>query len=287
MTRLFLVRVPLKLQPFTSWALRQGYLKSPPGDGSGRPRSVDIGYAVHAVLTGLFGTDAPRPFCWPSLGQRERRRISHSNNGLGSKIDVLGYARHPIERLKAFVDQDKFGLSEVVDWECARSKSMQGNWRDNLQLCFDLRACPVRRLMTPLAVPYGSSHENRTFSKGSEVDAYQVAAVRALERSEAKPTRDQAYIHWLTERLTAKSGSATAVSVMPNSVTVTSYRSVRLLRRPRRSSGGRTASWLTRPAVRFSGVLEIHDSEAFADLLTGGIGRHCGFGFGMLLLQPA
>jgi CRISPR system Cascade subunit CasE len=39
--------------------------------------------------------------------------------------------------------------------------------------------------------------------------------------------------------------------------------------------------------VRFSGVLEVADGEAFNRLLASGVGRHGGFGFGMLLLKPA
>jgi CRISPR system Cascade subunit CasE len=36
----------------------------------------------------------------------------------------------------------------------------------------------------------------------------------------------------------------------------------------------------------FSGQLQVNDGDAFARLVTSGIGRHRSFGFGMLLLRP-
>ena len=41
------------------------------------------------------------------------------------------------------------------------------------------------------------------------------------------------------------------------------------------------------PDVTVDGTLEIIEPEAFANLLIRGVGRHCAFGFGMLLLRPA
>jgi CRISPR system Cascade subunit CasE len=34
------------------------------------------------------------------------------------------------------------------------------------------------------------------------------------------------------------------------------------------------------------GALEVRNSEAFANLLARGVGRHVAFGFGMLLMRP-
>ena len=59
-----------------------------------------------------------------------------------------------------------------------------------------------------------------TFCKGKEVDAFQVAAVRARDSSEPIPSRDQIYIEWLNERLTAQSDRPQAVFLVPNSVRV-------------------------------------------------------------------
>ena len=35
-----------------------------------------------------------------------------------------------------------------------------------------------------------------------------------------------------------------------------------------------------------TGTLTVTDPQAFAALLSGGVGRHAAFGFGMLLLSP-
>ena len=288
MTDLHLIRLPLELRDFTSWALHRRYLQTPPGDGSGRPRSAEIGYALHAALAGLFGGHAPRPFVWPPVGQRERQgAFFHAATNRAGLMDLLGYAHAPMETLETLAQLDNSGLSAMIDWERAGSKPMPTHWPKDLRLRFDLRACPVRRLMYPLVTPYKSKHRATTLSKGKEVDAYQLAAIRALERGERSPTRDETYIEWLAQWLSAKADRPQVVSLIPGSVRVESYRSVRLLRRPRNVNGNRYAQWLTRPDVHFTGLLEITEPLAFLDLLARGIGRHCGFGFGMLLLRPA
>ena len=74
--------------------------------------------------------------------------------------------------------------------------------------------------------------------------------------------------------------------LVAGSVRVRSYRSARLLRRPR-DGNGRVPRWLTRPEVWFSGQAEVVDGAGVPEFLARGIGRHCGFGFGMMLLRPA
>ena len=202
-------------------------------------------------------------------------------------MDLLGYARVPLETLETLARLDNKGLSTMIDWERAGSKPMPTHWPKDLRLRFDLRACPVRRLMNPLVTPYNSKRRTTTLSKGKEVDAHQLAAIRALERGERPPTRAETYVEWLAQWLAAKGDRAQVVNLIQGSVRVESYRSVRLMRRPRNFNGNRSAQWLTRPDVHFTGLLEIAEPGAFLDLLAGGIGRHCGFGFGMLLLRPA
>ncbi len=167
------------------------------------------------------------------------------------------------------------------------SRPMPTRWPKNLRLRFDLRACPVRRIMKPLTTSERPHLPATTLSKGKEVDAFQVAAARALDTSEPILARDRIYIEWLVERLAPQPERPQAVALVPGSVRVDAYRSVRLLRRPRSTSGYRSRQWLTRPDVRFTGLLDITDPAAFPALLAGGVGRHCGFGFGMLLLRPA
>ena len=287
MTNVHLVRLPLDLRAFTGWALDRRYLDTPPGDGRGRPRDAEIGYALHAALAGLFGTQSPRPFTIPPAGQRERRSTVVGPEPSVGVLELFGYASAPVDTLRTLAHLADDDLRAIIDWDEARSKQMPTRWPKNLRLRFDLRACPVRRIMKPLTTRPRPNLPVLTLCKGKEVDAFQVAAVRARDSSEPIPSRDLIYIEWLKERLAPQPDRPQTVLLVPNSVRVDAYRSVRLLRRPRAEYGHRSTQWLTRPDVRFSGLLEIADPEAFSALLVSGVGRHCGFGFGMMLLKPA
>ena len=202
-------------------------------------------------------------------------------------IDVLGYACTPAETFRALAQLATDELQVMIDWDGIRSKPMPGKWPQNLRLRFDLRACPVRRIIKPFTTRKRPNLPAVTFCKGKEVDAFQVAATRAQDGGEPIPTRDRIYIEWLAERFATQPEQAQAVALVPDSARVESYRSVRLLRRPRGTNGGRSPQWLTRPDVHFTGLLDIINPAAFPSFLTRGVGRHCGFGFGMLLLKPA
>ena len=284
MTDLYLVHLPLNLREFTTWALGHRYLDTPPGDGRGRPRDTEMGYALHAALTGLFGVQSPRPFAIPAMGRRGRRLTALESRG--GRLDLFGYTRVPVDTLQSLAQLAADELRATINWEGARSKPMPSRWPKDLRLSFDLRACPVRRIMKPITTPERPNLPATTICKGKEVDAFQVAAARASARGEL-PTRDQVYIEWLKERLVPRPERPQAVALVPNSVRVEAYRSVRLLRRPRGENGRRSPQWLTRPDVRYTGLLDIVSPDTFSDLLASGVGRHCGFGFGMLLLKPA
>ncbi|MDE0164196.1 MAG: type I-E CRISPR-associated protein Cas6/Cse3/CasE [Bryobacterales bacterium] len=286
MADLHLVRLPLNLREFTAWALGRRYLDTPPGDGRGRPRDAEMGYALHAALSGLFGVQSPRPFAIPLASRHERQRAAAASGSPGGMLDLLGYTRAPLETLRSLVQFADDELRTTVNWEGARSKPMPSRWPKNLRLRFDLRACPVRRIMKPLTTREYLKLQPTTFCKGRELDAFQVAAARRPPRSEP-PAREQVYIEWLEERLASQPERPQAVALVPNSLRVEAYRSVRLLRRPRGENGRRAPQWLTRPDVHFTGLLDITSPDTFSDLLARGVGRHCGFGFGMLLLKPA
>lgn len=281
MSDLYLVRLPVDLRRFTAWALRRRYLETPPGDGRGRPRSPEIGYALHAALAGLFGAQAPRPFAVPPVGQRERRRSGRR----GGVLNVFGYAAVSVDRLRTLSQLADDELLGMVDWQAARSRVMPTAWPRNVRLRFELRACPVRRILKPFTTLGRRGLQPVTRRTGSEVDAFEVAAARA--NGSGMVARSRIYIDWLVERLESQDAGRQAVALVANSVRVDAFRSVRLLRRPRGLNGARSPQWLTRPEVRFSGLLDVADSEAFSLLLARGVGRHCGFGFGMLLLRPA
>lgn len=285
MIALHLVQTPLRLRAFTKWALGRGFLRVPPGDGTGRPREPDPGYALHAALAGLLGERAPRPFSLPA-GEAGRR-----NWGSASDIvPVLGYSELDGDGLATLAQVAKDEFQELFDCDGLRAKPLPTRWPQGLRLGFDLRACPVRRRKAdlPFATNIRSTvRETVTFSGGGkEVDAFQLATVRAEQQGKPTPRRDEVYAEWLRQRFVARRDDQAPLSLVEGSVRIRSYRSTRLLRRPR-NGNGRSPCWLTRPDVWFSGQVTVTDGSAVPRLLAGGIGRHSGFGFGMMLLRPA
>ncbi|MDE2769337.1 MAG: type I-E CRISPR-associated protein Cas6/Cse3/CasE [Chloroflexota bacterium] len=288
MTQVYLVQAPLRLRSFTRWALDRRYLSVPPGDGRGRPREPDLGYALHAALTGLFGEHAPRPFTLPpDRGGRHGSRLG----GRGTDVvPVLGYAKADQRRLAALASLAREDSRQIFDCDALRVKPLPANWPAGMRLGFELRACPVsRRLAKRPFTTNMSSPANRQVlysQRGREVDAYQLATARAGECGDPMPRRDEVYAAWLRERFAGSRDRPPAFSLVAGSIRVQSFRSTRLLRRPH-DGNGRSARWLTRPEVWFSGEIEIADGGRVAESLLTGIGRHSGFGFGMLLLRPA
>lgn len=288
MTQVYLVQVPLRLRSFTRWALDRRYLTVPPGDGRGRPREPDLGYALHAALTGLFGEQAPRPFTLPpDGGGRHGARLGGLDRDV---VPVLGYAKADEERLAALAGLARDHFREIFDCDALRVKPLPTNWPGGMRLGFELRACPVRRRLAkrPFTTnTSGAAHRQVLYSqRGREVDAYQLATARAGECGDPVPRRDEVYAAWLGERFAGSPDRPPAFSLVSDSLRVQSFRSTRLLRRPH-GGNGRSARWLTRPEVWFSGQIEVADGGRVAESLLTGIGRHSGFGFGMLLLRPA
>ena len=285
MNGLHLVRLPLNMRTLTAWALHRRYLDTPPAAGA-RPRDAELGYALHAALTGFFGEQAPRPFAMPPLGHRERRNTRTAPDTV-TTTDLLGYARAPLKTLRTLAGLAEDDLQPIVDWERARSRPLPDRWPAKLQLRFELRSCPVRRVSKPFTTTGTKTIPPTTFREGLEVDAYQIAVARALEEHQAPPPRGRVYIEWLEKRLAGRPGEPPAVRLLTESVQVEAFRSARLLRRPANRNGQRSPHWLTKPDVRFTGLLDVADPTGFGKMLARGVGRHCGFGFGMLLIRPA
>ena len=285
MTPLHLVQAPLRMRAFTQWALDRGFLSVPRGDGQGRPREPELGYALHAALAGLFGGRAPRPFCVPPAnGGRRRAPLGDSADAL----PLLGYSaldREGLSALAEFADQE---FRDLFDCDSLRTRSIPAEFPQGLRFGFDLRACPVRRRKPslPFTTNLRSKARKVTYSSGTEVDAFQLATVRAEHEQQPIPRRDEVYAEWLREKFAGTSDRPSPLRLVEESVRVRSFRSTRLLRRPR-NGNGRSPQWLTRPEVWFSGQVEVVSGSAVPAFLSRGIGRHCGFGFGMMLLRPA
>ena len=154
----------------------------------------------------------------------------------------------------------------MIDRDGIRSKPMPAKWPQNMRIRFDLRACPVRRLMKPLTTRERPELPATTFRKGKEVDAFQVAAARAQDSGEPIPARDRIYIEWLAERFATQPERAQAVVLVPDSVRVESYRSVRLLRRPPGTKRGPLCPMAHATGCPLYGLVGHHRSNGFSGL---------------------
>ena len=270
----YMLSLPVDARRLFAFARDQGLLRrsAPGADGA------DTGYAVHALFAALFGALGPRPF---SLDDRQ---------GLvprpGGRLRVLAYARAALpdlrRRAERFAEPDAY---RAIGWEEAADKPMPAAFPDGLALAFEVRACPVTRL----------GRDSFGHRPGAEIDAYEAACLRAARAlgapdarlpAEAKPDRQAVYRDWLAARFAA----AGAATLDPDSVRITALRSSRLFRRGRRDGGtgeARASKLFQRPDVVFAGRLRVADPAAFGAWLIRGVGRHCAFGFGMLLLRPA
>jgi CRISPR system Cascade subunit CasE len=119
---------------------------------------------------------------------------------------------------------------------------------------FDLRARPIRR-QTPA-------------QGGGERDAFQLPDEAGVGAG-AEADRAAVYHRWLTDRL----GQAADL----HNTRMSTFRRSRVVR------GGRG---IDGPDATLQGTLTVRDEAAFAALLARGVGRHCAYGFGMLLLRP-
>ncbi len=216
--------------------------------GHGLATGEDFGYAAHAWLAATLGDLAPKPF-----------RLMENRHGLR----MLGYTQQPIEALiehaRTFAVPD---AANVCDWSAAAGKGMPDTWQTERRLGFELRACPVSRAER-------------------ERDVFLVAVSRAEEAGIEVPSRPQVYAEWLTNQL-SKDGAA---KIVGNTIDLIGFQRMRSQRIARTASEAKRQI-VERPDALFSGEITIGNSDAFARLMSRGVGRHRAFGFGMLLLRP-
>lgn len=216
--------------------------------GHGKLVDDDFGYAAHAWLAATLGELAPKPF-----------RLLENRQGL----HMLGYADQSSEALhdhaQTFAEPNALN---VCEWSAAASKSMPMDWQSGRRLGFEVRACPVSRAER-------------------ERDIYLVAVSRAQEAGTEAPSRPQVYMEWIAHQL-AKEGAAQVKSA---EVELIGFQRVRSQRLSRATEGSKHRA-IERPDALFAGELTIENPDAFARLLSRGVGRHRAFGFGMLLLRP-
>lgn len=209
----------------------------------------DFGYGIHAWLKTAFGNLAPRP--WRLLADRKR------------PPRMLAYSRAPaealVERLHAFAEP---AAQAVCPPENIAGKAMP-HWTADRKLGFELLCCPV----------------GRKARQKTEKDIFLLKADHAAPEDEPLD-RAGIYGDWARERL--QRDGATQVE----RIALQGYRRVGQQRKRQAPPGQRAVARLERPEAVMSGVLRVGDPQAFERLLARGVGRHCAFGYGMLLLKP-
>jgi len=213
----------------------------------------DIGYALHALLHAAFGERAPQPF-----------RYLNAQQGL------LAYTRLSAAELAqcaALADPDvaaALGLGQTARHAGMNARPFPLHWSVGHVLGFEVRVRPVIR-------------EGKS---GRERDAF----LAALESPRITGLdRGQVYVEWLRELLTRQGGAELV------DAEVTRYQLLGVTRKTSKGSrqAVRQSRMVTGPDAVLAGHLRVTNPQAFAQLLSVGVGRHRAFGFGMLLLRSA
>jgi CRISPR system Cascade subunit CasE len=227
------------------------------------PRQEDLGFLVHRSLAGLFGEGAVQPF-----------RVLDDN---AREVPVLGYTRTEERELReyaaTFAEPAHYA---ACAWDRFASKPMP-DLAPGRRLGFELRACPVVRLGGEREVS-GKNGKPLRYPAHSELDWWEHRRFfgEGDATAGAELDRRTAYADWLRARLCGAADLGT--------VRLVGFRRIRLVRRDHGSP--RKARTLERPDALLRGDLVVRNGDAFRRLLTRGVGRHCAFGFGMLLLRP-
>lgn len=211
----------------------------------------DYGYALHALLQATFGEAAPKPF-----------RYLDPHRGL------LAYTDIDRDHLRDHAGLAAPDVARALGLDALDARPFPTAWRPGQRLGFEVRIRPVVRC-----------------NDGRERDAY-LHAIEPLPRSGGldrdHPQREDVYRDWLAHHMTADGTARLLDTAME------AFRLTRVLRQGTTDGAGRRkARTPAGPDVLFTGQLEIGDGDAFARLVSRGIGRHRSFGFGMLLLRPA
>lgn len=244
---------------FARWAAAHRFLPN---------RGHDLGYALHAAFKAALGNLAPRPFYWRETATNSVELIGYVQTSAAELKEAISLA-NAISELRHALGLDRFDARDMPD-----------DWRAGRCLSFECRVRPVVRRWQGLdGQIVRSSIEG---ARQVEVDAAAAAcaATEQLGMAEAdRPTKEAAYAGWLAKRFEA--GGATL-----SQCRILSARRSRVLRRPKGDEDLRRAHTSEGPDVVCRGGLEISDPAAFAHLLAHGVGRHCAFGFGLLMIAP-
>jgi CRISPR system Cascade subunit CasE len=213
----------------------------------------DLGYTLHALLHAAFDEQAPQPF-----------RYLDAEQGLlaYTRLDATG-----LMQLSALADPDvaaALGLGQTCQNDGISVRAFPTQWAVGHTLGFEVRVRPIIR-------------EGKT---GRERDAFLAAAEKAQGST---LDRGEVYMQWLRDLL-ARQGGAELMDAR-----MTRYQQLGVTRKSQKGSADdvRQSRLINGPDAVLAGHLRVTNSQAFAQLLASGLGRHRAFGFGLLLLRPA
>jgi len=235
---------------------------------------TDTNYLVHCALGELFGDDAPKPFFVD-----DDPRSAAETAGASRRVRVLGYATTSGDALQQAAKLDASPtVYEICDWDRFAAKPMPDSFPEEMDLRFELRACPVVR-KSSAGSSTARNGDARSWDAGEELDAF---LSRAWENPDEDLSREGVYRDWLHRQFNIRGGA----EVDEGSIQMTRFSIERMTRRTHRNGNGdRTVKTLKRPDVTLAGRLTVTDSDAFLNLLRSGIGRHKSFGYGMLKVR--
>lgn len=264
MSSLNLVRLPFSLSALARWAAIRNYGWTTYRNCSGREcdPGFDQGRAIHHLLSETFGQGVLHPF----RAMVAASRVKQGNIYAYSRAD----AAMLMDTARACALPE---VEEICDLSQLAAKALPDNWQPGRRLGFEIRVRPVSRLLKPLPNVTGSA-----FGRGAEVDVFLIEALRRFPTASSSDdnmlkvgrSRETVYADWLGMRL---DGAAT---LEPG------VRLAHFLRRRAARKGFAPEG----PDVNLQGNLVVRDPARFEGLLAKGVGRHKGYGYGMLLLRP-
>ena len=221
----------------------------------GTRRLQDPDHAMHCLLTECFGDLAPQPF----------RLIVPRGGSTGC---LYGYGQEGAEELRdaALLYGDP-SQCQILNLPTLAAKLMPQEWTVGKRLGFEVRIRPVIR------------RSRGAINPGSERDAFQIEA-EGFPKGEMLRSREQVYTDWLARRLEGNAGETGGAKLDRVSSKLVAFQRVRSFRHLH-------SRYVEGPDAVMRGVITVTDSDAFANLLGNGIGRHRAYGYGMLLLRPA
>ncbi|MDO4230865.1 MAG: type I-E CRISPR-associated protein Cas6/Cse3/CasE [Lautropia sp.] len=223
-------------------------------------RPSDMGDALHGLLTKAFGDLAPKPF-----------RYLDEDRGLLAYTHLDDRAMAAQVVLADPIAAQTLGLGASSRDGGYRLRPFPAKWPVGQTLSFEVRVRPTTR------------------SDDGERDVFLRAVAKA---NGAALDRSQVYLEWFRKQVEGadqRERQPWQGGVELLDTRVDAFQRLKVVRRDQKSADdeARKTSIIEGPDVVLKGRLRVQDSEAFAQLLRRGVGRHRAFGFGMLLLSRA